>query len=78
MLSSVLKSKKAVQVNIAIMRAFVQIRQMLVSHRDLAEKLAELEKKLARHDHEIQSVFQAIRQIMSLPEKRKRKIGFHT
>jgi hypothetical protein len=77
MLSSVLKSKKAVQVNIAIMRAFVQIRQMLVSHRNLAEKLAELEKKWARHDHEIQSVFQAIRQIMSPPEKRKRKIGFH-
>ena len=77
MLSGVLKSKRAVQVNIAIMRVFVHLRKILVSHRDLAEKLAELERKLAKHDHEIRSVFEAIRGLMSPPAVPKRRIGFH-
>src|SRR5262249_26224726 len=64
MLSSVLKSKRAVEVNIAIMRAFVQLREMLASHKDLARKLAEMEKK---YDAQFKVVFDAIRELMTPP-----------
>ena len=78
MLSSVLRSKKAVQVNIAIMRAFVKLRQILSSHKELAGKLKELETKIEKHDKEITLIFEAIRQLMEpLPERRKSSIGFH-
>ena len=77
MLSSVLHSKRAIQVNIAIMRAFVKLRQMLATHRELAQKLAEFERKLQGHDNQIQSVFEAIRQLMAPPESPRRRIGFH-
>jgi hypothetical protein len=73
MLSGVLQSKRAIQVNIEIMRAFVKLREMLVSHKDLARKLDELEKK---YDSQFQIVFDAIRQLMEPPEKPKREIGF--
>jgi len=73
MLSSVLRSKRAVQVNIEIMRAFVRLRQMLVSHKDLARKLAALEKK---YDDQFKIVFEAIAELMAPPEKPRRKIGF--
>jgi len=80
MLSSVLKSKRAVQVNIAIMRAFVKLRNILSTHKELACKLKELERKtgkhLKKHDVEIQAIFDAIRQLMALPEKVKPRIGF--
>ncbi len=77
MLSSVLRSKRAVQVNIAIMRAFVKLREMLSTHKELAIKLNELERKTEKHDTQIHAIFEAIRQLMSPPEKPKRKIGFH-
>jgi phage regulator Rha-like protein len=77
MLSSVLHSKKAVQVNIAIMRAFVKLRQILSNHKELAYKLGELERKISKHDEDIQDIFEAIRQLMTPPEKPKRKIGFY-
>ena len=77
MLSSVLHSKKAVQVNIAIMRAFVKLRQILFHHKELAYKLKGLERKISRHDEDIQNIFEAIRQLMIPPEKPKRRIGFH-
>jgi hypothetical protein len=77
MLSSVLNSERAVQVNIAIMRAFVKLRQMLAAHRRLAEKLAELEHRLEGHDQEIRSIFEAIRQLMRPPAPARRRIGFH-
>ena len=77
MLSSVLRSKKAVQVNIAIMRAFVKLRQILFHHKELAHKLEEIERKISRHDEDIQNIFEAIRQLMAPPEKPKRRIGFH-
>lgn len=78
MLSSVLRSKRAVQVNIAIMRAFVRLRQILTENKELAGKLAELEQKIGRHDKEIQTIFDALRHMLSAPKKEKRQIGFHT
>lgn len=76
MLSSVLKSRRAAQVNIVIMRTFVKLRQILSTHKYLADKLKELEKKFEKHDGEIKSIFEAIRQMMMPPEKPKRPIGF--
>jgi hypothetical protein len=73
MLSSVLNSERAIRVNIAVMRAFVQLRQLLASHEDLARKLADLEKK---YDAQFKIVFDAIRQVMAPPEPPPRKIGF--
>ncbi len=75
MLSSVLKSKRAVRVNIEIMRAFVQIREILATHKDLARKLAELEK---RYDSQFKIVFDAIRQMIVSPESKEKRIGFIT
>ena len=73
MLSSVLRSKRAVQVNIAIMRAFVKLREMLATHKDLARKLEEMEKN---YDAQFKVVFDAIRELMTPPDTKKRKIGF--
>lgn len=78
MLSSVLHSPRAVQVNIAIMRAFVQLRQLLASHGELARKLADLEQRIENHDASIRALFEAIRQLMTPPEPPPRpEIGFH-
>ncbi len=73
MLSSVLRSKRAVQVNIEIMRAFVRLRQLLASHTELAGKLLEMEKK---YDEQFKVVFEAIRQLMTPLAKPRKKIGF--
>jgi len=75
MLSSVLKSRRAVQVNVEIMRTFVRLRQMLASHADLARKLDTLEK---RYDAQFKAVFDAIRQLMAPPEPKRKRIGFRT
>jgi uncharacterized membrane protein len=77
MLSSILHSKRAVQVNIAIMRAFVKLRRILLTHKELAYKLKELERKIEKHDEEIKDIFEAIRQLMSPPGESKKIIGFH-
>lgn len=77
MLSSVLRSKRAIVVNITIMRAFVKLRRILSTHKELAQKLKELERKIAKHDEDIQAIFYAIKQLMSPPEKSKKRIGFH-
>jgi len=74
MLSSVLNSERAVQVNIAIMRAFVKLRRILGTHKELARKLEDLERK---YDAQFRVVFDAIRQLMKPPELPKRRIGFH-
>ena len=74
MLSSVLHSDRAVRVNIEIMRAFVQLRQMLASNAELARKLETLEKK---YDIRFKVVFDTLRQLMSPPEPKRREIGFH-
>ena len=73
MLSSVLRSERAVQVNIQIMRAFVQMRRVLIEHKELATKLNALERK---YDENFRVVFDAIRQLMAPPVEKKRKIGF--
>jgi len=77
MLSSVLKSDRAVKVNIAIMRAFVKLRETLESNRELAGKFSELEKRVGKHDDEISAIINAIRKLMAPPEKPRREIGFH-
>ena len=75
MLSSVLRSPRAVQVNIAIMRAFVRLREMLLGNADLARKLADLERK---YDSQFKAVFNVIRQLMAPPpQPPKPEIGFH-
>jgi len=75
MLSSVLTSDTAAQVNIAIMRTFVRLREMLLSNADLARKLGALEKK---YDAQFKVVFDAIRELMTPPQPPKRQIGFHS
>lgn len=74
MLSSVLHSRRAIAVNIQIMRVFVKLRQLLVSHKDLARKVEELEKK---YDTRFRVVFEAIRRLMKEEEKPKAPMGFH-
>jgi chromosome condensin MukBEF ATPase and DNA-binding subunit MukB len=74
MISGILNSDRAIEVNVAIMRTFVQLRNILASHEDLARKLNELEKK---YDEQFSIVFDAIRQIMTPPVQAKKKIGFH-
>src|SRR5207244_3549984 len=76
MLSSVLKSDRAVRVNIAIMRAFVKLRETLETNRELARKFSDLECRIGKHDKEIAAITDAIRQLMAPPEKPKRKTGF--
>lgn len=73
MLSSVLNSEQAIQVNIEIMRAFVILRGMIVSYRELSQKISELEKK---YDSQFKIVFDAIRQLMTLPPAKSKPIGF--
>ncbi|MBI3807665.1 MAG: ORF6N domain-containing protein [Nitrospirae bacterium] len=75
MLSSVLHSERAIQVNIAIMRAFVQLREMIGSNKGLARRLSELEKK---YDSQFRVVFEAIRELMAEPEPKVKRIGFKT
>jgi len=73
MLSSVLRSDRAADVNIAIMRTFVQLRRLMDSNRELARKISEMEK---RYDEQFRTVFQAIQQLIAEEEEPKRKIGF--
>ncbi len=75
MLSSVLRSKRAIEVNIAIMRTFVRLREMISSNKALARRLSELEKK---YDGQFQVVFEAIRELMAEPTPKSRRIGFKT
>jgi hypothetical protein len=78
MLSSVLNSERAVQVNIAIMRAFVKLREVIATHKELAQKIGELESKFRKHDSQIDAVFDAIRQLLApKPVPPGRRIGFN-
>ena len=75
MLSSVLRSERAIQVNIAIMRAFVRLRELISSNKVLARRLAELEKK---YDAQFRVIFDAIRELMTEPASKSHRIGFST
>ncbi|MFH1361484.1 MAG: ORF6N domain-containing protein [bacterium] len=76
MLSGVLKSKRAVQVNIAIMRAFVRIKQILSTHKNIHKHLKKLEEKAEKHDIDIKIIFSAIRKMLEFEERPKKRIGF--
>ena len=76
MLSGVLHSRLAIQVNIRIMRVFVHLRKMIANHKEMAAKLIELERKIDSHDIEIRSIFDVLRQMMTPQGKPRKKIGF--
>jgi hypothetical protein len=76
MLSSVLRSKRAIQVNLEIMRTFVRLRKLVAAQTELAAKLTELERRVATHDGHIRAIFDAIRQLMTPPPARVKQIGF--
>jgi ORF6N domain len=78
MLTTVLNSSVAVQASIQVVRAFVKLRELLGTHRELAKKLADLEKRIEGHDEEIMAIFEAIRQLMEPPDKPSKRIGYHT
>ena len=78
MLSSVLGSDRAVQMNIVIIRAFIKLREILATHKELAQRLDKLERKYEGHDNELRALFEAIRSLVSVPASPKRRIGFAT
>jgi hypothetical protein len=76
MAANVLKTSRAIRMSVFVVRAFVRLREMAATHRELAKKLAELEQRLEDHDEKIEAIFEAIRQLMAPPEKERNKIGF--
>jgi hypothetical protein len=76
MLSTVLNSDRAIQVNIVIMRAFVRLRELLSTHKSVLQRLDELERKYQGHDSQIKVAFEAIRKLIEAPVPPKRRIGF--
>jgi hypothetical protein len=77
MLSSVLNSPRAIQVNIQIIRVFIKLREMVLGHKDLKRKIEVLERKYKGHDHQIQTIFQVIHELIEPAEKKdQKKIGF--
>ncbi len=78
MLSSVLRTEQAVQMSILVVEAFVQLREMLSTHKGLAHKLEELERTVGVHDQTIVQLIEAIRQLMEPPSKKRKQIGFTT
>ena len=77
MLSSVLKGDRAVKISIHIVKTFIRLREVILSHKELARSFKELEKRLGRHDQEISVIVDMIKRLISGPEKPKTKIGFH-
>jgi len=76
MLASVLKSERAVKISINIIKAFVKLREILSTHKELSTKFNQLERKIEKHDEEIHMIFEAIRQLMEPPQKTRKRIGF--
>lgn len=76
MLSSVLRSKRAIQVNIIIMRAFVRMRQLFSAHKKIIAKLNKLEQRTDKNTGDIQLIFNAIRKMLAQPESKTKRIGF--
>jgi hypothetical protein len=77
MAASVLNTTKAIEVSVYVVRAFVRIREYLATHKQLAHKLVDLERKIGTHDQAIQSLMDAIHRLMMAPVQQKRRIGFH-
>ena len=78
MAATVLNSPIAVRASLQVVRTFVRLREMLATHKELASKLTDLERKLEGHDQAIQTLFDAIRQLLTVPEPKRRRIGFYT
>lgn len=78
MLSSVLNSERAIEVNIRIIRIFTKLREMLLTQKDILLKLEQIEKKITGHDEDIQMIFSALKQLLNPPAEPRRKIGFKT
>lgn len=78
MLSSVLSSERAVQVNIQIMRVYSKMKEILLNHKEILLKLEKLEKKVGKHDQDIELIFQVIRRLVNEPKPPKKRIGFKT
>lgn len=78
MLASVLNSERAIEASIFVVRAFVKLRSLLATQKEIAQKLSELERKLTGHDEDIKTLFIAIRQLMTAPEPKRKRIGFHS
>ena len=76
MAASVLNTQQAIETSIFVVRAFVRLREILATHKQLARKLAELEERLGEHDEQIQVIFEAIQQLMAPTDKSRKKIGF--
>lgn len=77
MLSSVLRSERAIHVNISIMRTFVKLREVMAAHKDLAHQIADLERRYSEHDESIQMIFRTIRELLEPePSPQKKRIGF--
>jgi hypothetical protein len=77
MVASVLNTRRAVEMSLYVVRAFVKLRELLATHKQLARKLAELENRIEEHDEEITALFEAIRRLMEPPDKPGKPIGFH-
>ncbi len=78
MLSSVLSSPRAIQVNIHIMRIYSKLREVLLSHKDILLKIEQMERKVTKHDEEIQMIFDALKQLLDPPQEPRKPIGFKT
>ena len=76
MAASVLKTPRAIEASIFVVRAFIKLREILATHKQLARKLAELEERLGEHDEQIQVIFEAVQQLMAQTDKPRKKIGF--
>ena len=76
MAASVLNSPRAIETSILVVRAFIRLREILITHKELARKLEELEGRIEAHDEQITAIFEAIRQLMTPPDRPRKKIGF--
>jgi len=76
MAANVLNSRQAIEMSVHVIRAFVQMRRMLPAHKELTRQLSELECRIGNHNEQIRAIIEAIRQLMTPPEPKKRKIGF--
>jgi phage regulator Rha-like protein len=77
MLASVLNSERAIEASVFVVRAFVKLRSLLATHKEIAQKLTELERKLTGHDEDIKTLFAAMRQLMAPPDTKTKRVGFH-